>query len=51
MFCVATANVDETIYMFSPKVLDRAFTLGLGTVNLKLSNDFTGTGGDSKPLL
>jgi hypothetical protein len=33
-FFVGTVNVDETTYMFSPKVLDRAFTLELDAVDL-----------------
>jgi 5-methylcytosine-specific restriction endonuclease McrBC GTP-binding regulatory subunit McrB len=28
VFFTGTVNVDETTYMFSPKVLDRAFTIG-----------------------
>ena len=28
-------NVDETTYMFSPKVLDRAFTIEFDQVDLK----------------
>ena len=35
LYFIGTVNVDETTYMFSPKVLDRAFTLELGTVNLE----------------
>lgn len=34
LFVIGTVNVDETTYMFSPKVLDRAFTLELGDVDL-----------------
>ncbi len=34
LFVVGTVNVDETTYMFSPKVLDRAFTIELNTVDL-----------------
>jgi 5-methylcytosine-specific restriction protein B len=34
---VGTVNVDETTYMFSPKVLDRAFTLELSHVDLRRS--------------
>lgn len=34
VFFVGTVNVDETTYMFSPKVLDRAFTLELNQVDL-----------------
>ena len=34
VFFTGTVNVDETTYMFSPKVLDRAFTIELNQVNL-----------------
>jgi hypothetical protein len=34
LFFTGTVNVDESTYMFSPKVLDRAFTLELNEVNL-----------------
>ncbi len=34
LFVVGTVNMDETTYQFSPKVLDRAFTLGLSEVDL-----------------
>jgi hypothetical protein len=35
LFFTGTVNVDETTYMFSPKVLDRAFTLELDEVQLE----------------
>ncbi len=35
LYVVGTVNVDETTYMFSPKVLDRAFTIELRDVNLR----------------
>jgi MoxR-like ATPase len=35
IFFTGTVNVDETTYMFSPKVLDRAFTIELNEVNLE----------------
>lgn len=35
LFIVGTVNVDETTHMFSPKVLDRAFTIELGAVDLR----------------
>ena len=35
VFFTGTVNVDETTYMFSPKVLDRAFTLELHRVDLE----------------
>lgn len=34
LFIVGTVNVDETTYMFSPKVLDRAFTIEFNDVAL-----------------
>ncbi len=34
LYLVGTVNVDETAYMFSPKVLDRAFTIELNHVDL-----------------
>ena len=34
LFFVGTVNVDESTYMFSPKVLDRAFTIELNEVHL-----------------
>jgi hypothetical protein len=34
VFVVGTVNVDETTYMFSPKVLDRAFVLEFNDVDL-----------------
>ena len=35
VYFTGTVNVDETTYMFSPKVLDRAFTIELNEVNLR----------------
>ena len=35
VYFTGTVNVDETTYMFSPKVLDRAFTLELNLVDLE----------------
>ena len=34
MFIMGTVNVDESTYMFSPKVLDRAFTIEFNGVDL-----------------
>ena len=34
VFFTGTVNVDETTYMFSPKVLDRAFTIAFDRVDL-----------------
>ena len=45
LFIIGTVNVDETTYMFSPKVLDRANTIEFDTlsvsdyINLNLDND------------
>ena len=35
LYFTGTVNVDETTYMFSPKVLDRAFTIELNEVDLE----------------
>jgi 5-methylcytosine-specific restriction enzyme B len=35
LFFTGTVNVDESTYMFSPKILDRAFTLELNEVDLE----------------
>jgi MoxR-like ATPase len=35
LFVVGTVNVDESTYMFSPKVLDRAFTVEFNGVDLE----------------
>lgn len=35
LFITGTVNVDETTYMFSPKVLDRAFTIELSEVDFE----------------
>lgn len=42
LFIIGTVNVDETTYMFSPKVLDRANTIEFETYNAKnyMNNDF-----------
>lgn len=34
LFIIGTVNVDESTYLFSPKVLDRAFAIELNTVDL-----------------
>jgi len=36
VFFTGTVNIDETTYMFSPKVLDRAFTMELSEVDLTI---------------
>ncbi|AFK22416.1 McrB family protein [Pyrococcus sp. ST04] len=35
LYIIGTVNIDETTYMFSPKVLDRAFTIELRDVKLE----------------
>jgi 5-methylcytosine-specific restriction protein B len=35
LYFIGTVNVDETTYMFSPKVLDRAFCIELNDVDLE----------------
>lgn len=47
LYFVGTVNIDETTYMFSPKVLDRAFTIELNEVDLP---GFAGSAGDDTPL-
>ena len=39
LFVVGTVNVDETTYLFSPKVLDRAFTFEVRTTTDELRAD------------
>lgn len=39
LFVVGTVNVDETTYMFSPKVLDRAFTFELRVTSDELDGE------------
>ena len=46
VFFTGTVNVDETTYMFSPKVLDRAFTIEFDRVDLA---GYTDGGGSSGP--
>jgi 5-methylcytosine-specific restriction enzyme B len=43
VFFTGTVNVDETTYMFSPKVLDRAFTIELKDVDLRNFGIFNNT--------
>jgi len=44
LFFTGTVNVDESTYMFSPKVLDRAFTLELNEVDLDGLSSLDGAG-------
>jgi energy-coupling factor transporter ATP-binding protein EcfA2 len=41
LYTIGTVNIDETTYMFSPKVLDRAFTLEFREVDF---SDYLGEG-------
>ncbi len=34
LYVIGTVNIDETTYMFSPKVLDRAFTIEFHEIDL-----------------
>jgi 5-methylcytosine-specific restriction protein B len=46
VFFLGTVNVDESTYMFSPKVLDRAFTIELNSVDLDGLSSGVERGGD-----
>ncbi len=56
LYVVGTVNIDETTYMFSPKVLDRAFTIELHDVDLRNYGEVeppkagSGGGGDAESL-
>jgi hypothetical protein len=51
VFVIGTVNVDETTYMFSPKVLDRAFVLEFNDVDLDgLAGPVQSEEWDSTPL-
>ncbi len=52
LFFTGTVNVDETTYMFSPKVLDRAFTIEFNEVDLEGFGAVSDSGGadDMVPL-
>jgi 5-methylcytosine-specific restriction enzyme B len=51
VFVIGTVNVDETTYMFSPKVLDRAFVLEFNEVNLDgLASTIKAEEAESTPL-
>lgn len=51
VFVIGTVNVDETTYMFSPKVLDRAFVLEFNDVDLGgLAGEVASESADSTPL-
>lgn len=46
LFVIGTVNIDETTYMFSPKVLDRANVIEIHTTPTALENFLKGIGGD-----
>ncbi|HET8626604.1 MAG TPA: hypothetical protein VFL91_04265 [Thermomicrobiales bacterium] len=51
LFVTGTVNVDETTYLFSPKVLDRAFTIEFTRVDLRaFGRDADGAGGGAAGL-
>ena len=50
VFITGTVNVDETTYTFSPKVLDRAFTIELNRVDLNQLGQPNLTASDKTPL-
>lgn len=52
LFLTGTVNVDETTYMFSPKVLDRAFVLEFNDVDLDTlgADAADDSGADPSPL-
>ena len=51
VFFTGTVNVDETTYMFSPKVLDRAFTIEFNEVDLAGFGTPGGGGAGQEPPL
>jgi len=44
LFIVGTVNIDETTYMFSPKVLDRANTIEFRISDREMEDFYKGTG-------
>ncbi len=51
LFVIGTVNIDETTYMFSPKVLDRAFVLEFNDVDLAgLAGEVPAEAATSTPL-
>ncbi|MGN0909564.1 MAG: McrB family protein [Succinivibrio sp.] len=49
LFIIGTVNIDETTYMFSPKVLDRASVIEFAPSEDKLFSDGTGNDGKASP--
>jgi len=49
LFVIGTVNIDETTYMFSPKVLDRANVIEVHADPAVLGNFLRGIGGEAEP--
>lgn len=49
LFVIGTVNIDETTYMFSPKVLDRANVIEIHADPAALENFLKGVGGEAVP--
>ena len=49
LFVIGTVNIDETTYMFSPKVLDRANVIEIHADPTALANFLKGIGGEAGP--
>ncbi|RFC52003.1 MAG: 5-methylcytosine-specific restriction enzyme B [Verrucomicrobia bacterium] len=49
LFVIGTVNIDETTYMFSPKVLDRANVIEVHADPVVLGNFLRGIGGEAEP--
>lgn len=49
LFVIGTVNIDETTYMFSPKVLDRANVMEIHADPTALANFLRGVGGEAAP--
>ena len=49
LFVIGTVNIDETTYMFSPKVLDRANVIEIHAENTALENFLKGIDGGVEP--
>ena len=49
LFVIGTVNIDETTYMFSPKVLDRANVIEIHADKTALENFLKGIDGESGP--
>lgn len=51
LYFTGTVNIDETTYMFSPKILDRAFTIELNEVDLAAMGSSQDDAMGSRPSL